>query len=57
MSIAIILIDSKQLGYFSICYLERAGLREFTGCDDKERFRLYRKYVYETGAVNKSGKS
>ncbi len=28
------------------------GLREFGGVDDKERFRRYRKFVYETGAVD-----
>ncbi|MCP4628215.1 MAG: hypothetical protein GY850_32570, partial [bacterium] len=28
------------------------GLREFGGLDEKECFRRYRKYVYETGAVD-----
>lgn len=33
------------------------GLMEFGELDADERFRRYRRYVYETGAVNKPGKS
>ncbi|MCP4551183.1 MAG: hypothetical protein GY834_03880 [Bacteroidetes bacterium] len=33
------------------------GLKEFGELDPKERFRRYRRYVYETGAVKKTGKA
>ena len=34
--------------------LHRASLKEFNVKSEKERIRLYRKYVYETGAIQRS---
>jgi len=31
--------------------LHRAGLKEFNVKSEKDRVRLYRKYIYETGAI------
>ncbi|BBO88477.1 transposase [Desulfosarcina ovata] len=50
--------DFGPMKYDSLsqCELPRASLKQFNVKSEKERVRLYRKYVYETGAIPTDGK-
>lgn len=50
--------DFGPMKYASLsqCELHRASLKQFNMKSEAERVRLYRKYVYETGAIPAAGK-